>query len=119
MGAAPSACAALTEELEVVLEGLVSPQAADAWHAWGRGIPKEQVSWRGLLGAGEGQTDLWGCPVLVVEGDPLPVCPLTMGTWQEVGDEGPRRRAFRGLEEVEAACPRQRYSFLEMRNDHW
>lgn len=54
----------LATHLEVVLEGLVSPQAADAWHAWGRGIPKEQVSWRGLLGAGEGQTDLWGCPVL-------------------------------------------------------
>lgn len=55
--------ARLATHLEVVLEGLVSPQAVDAWHAWAGGIPKE-VSWRGLLEAGEGQTDLWGCPIL-------------------------------------------------------
>lgn len=54
---------------------------------------------------------------LVVEGGPLPVCPLTVGTWQEAGHEGLRWVPFQGLEEEAAACPRLGYSCLERRDD--
>lgn len=50
----------LATHLAVVLEGLASPQVAGVWHAWGGGVPEDQVSWSGLLEAGEGQTELWG-----------------------------------------------------------
>lgn len=113
-----SACAALAEELTVVLKGSVSPQAVDAWHAWDGGIPKEEVSWRELLEAREVESD-FGVDQSCCGRRALPgLSPNSRDLAEVVGDEGLRRTTFQGLEEVEVACPQWGYSCLEMRHDH-